>query len=82
MFRTTFALVALSPWVIQRHAHHWRDPHGFCPERFLAETATTQDRLGAKELMTRIDVDEHVEREPRRARRRGEFRGVPGIVDH
>ena len=30
----------------------------------------------------RIDVDEHVEREPRRARRRGEFRGVPGIVDH
>jgi len=35
--------------VIQRHAHHWRDPHGFCPERFLAETATTQDRLGAKE---------------------------------
>ena len=43
------SLVALSPWVIQRHAHHWRDPHGFCPERFLAETATAQDRLGAKE---------------------------------
>ena len=43
------SLVTISPWVIQRHGGQWSDPHGFRPERFLAETATAQDRLGAKE---------------------------------
>ena len=31
------ALLTLSPWVIQRHEHHWPDPQGFRPERFLEQ---------------------------------------------
>ncbi len=28
------AMIMIAPWVIQRHAAHWRDPHAFIPERF------------------------------------------------
>jgi cytochrome P450 len=34
------ALVALSPWVIQRHEQHWSEPNAFRPERFLTDTPT------------------------------------------
>lgn len=31
------ATVQISPWVLHRHLHHWRDPWRFDPERFGAE---------------------------------------------
>jgi cytochrome P450 len=31
------AMIMIAPWVIQRHAAHWRDPHAFVPERFSPE---------------------------------------------
>jgi len=43
------ALVAVSPWVIQRHEQHWSDPQAFRPERFLAECATAQERAWARD---------------------------------
>ena len=43
------ALVTLSPWVIQRHEQHWSDPNGFRPERFLAESATADERRWARD---------------------------------
>lgn len=38
------SLLTLSPWVIHRHENHWIDPHDFRPERFLADTATADER--------------------------------------
>ena len=43
------SLVTISPWVIQRHEHHWSDPDGFRPERFLADTASPQEKQWAKD---------------------------------
>ena len=43
------SLVTISPWVIQRHGGQWPDPHGFRPERFLADTASPADRQWAKD---------------------------------
>jgi cytochrome P450 len=43
------SLVTISPWVIQRHEHHWSDPDGFRPERFLAHTACPQEKQWAKD---------------------------------
>ena len=43
------SLVTISPWVIQRHEHHWIDPDGFRPERFLADTASPQEKQWAKD---------------------------------
>jgi cytochrome P450 len=43
------SLVTISPWVIQRHGGQWSDPHGFRPERFLADTASPEDRQWAKD---------------------------------
>ncbi len=43
------ALLTLSPWVIQRHEQHWSDPNAFRPERFLAESATAQERAWARD---------------------------------
>lgn len=43
------ALLTLSPWVIQRHEQHWRDPHAFRPERFLGDTATAEERRWGRE---------------------------------
>ena len=37
------SLVALSPWVIQRHEQHWSEPNAFRPERFLSD-ANADDR--------------------------------------
>jgi cytochrome P450 len=43
------ALLTLSPWVIQRHEQHWRDPQAFRPERFLAQSASAEERRWARE---------------------------------
>ena len=43
------ALLTLSPWVIQRHEQHWSDPNAFRPERFLAGSATAQERAWARD---------------------------------
>ena len=43
------SLLTLSPWVIQRHEAHWSEPHAFRPERFLAETASAEERQLARE---------------------------------
>jgi cytochrome P450 len=47
------SLVTLSPWVIQRHEQHWRDPNGFRPERFLtdnsSEASSAEDRRWARD---------------------------------
>ena len=43
------ALLAISPWVIQRHEQHWSDPQAFRPERFLVECATAQERAWARD---------------------------------
>lgn len=40
------ALVALSPWVIQRHEQHWSDPNAFRPERFLSDANADDRRWG------------------------------------
>ena len=42
------ALVALSPWVIQRHEQHWSEPNAFRPERFLSD-ANADDRRWARD---------------------------------
>jgi len=34
------SLVALSPWVIQRHEQHWSEPNAFRPERFMSDAST------------------------------------------
>ncbi|MDA1247543.1 MAG: cytochrome P450, partial [Cyanobacteria bacterium] len=39
------ALVALSPWVIQRHEQHWSEPNSFRPERFLSDATADERRL-------------------------------------
>jgi cytochrome P450 len=31
------AMIMIAPWVIQRHASFWRDPHAFDPERFAPD---------------------------------------------
>jgi len=36
------SLVTISPWVIQRHEQHWREPNHFQPERFLAEPGAAE----------------------------------------
>jgi cytochrome P450 len=43
------ALLAVSPWVIQRHEQHWSDPNAFRPERFLAGSATAEERAWARD---------------------------------
>jgi cytochrome P450 len=43
------ALLAVSPWVIQRHEQHWSDPNAFRPERFLAGSATVEERAWARD---------------------------------
>jgi len=43
------ALLTVSPWVIQRHTHHWPEPHHFRPERFLAEEASAEERCWARD---------------------------------
>jgi cytochrome P450 len=47
------ALVALSPWVIQRHEQHWSEPNAFRPERFLTDTpgdgSSADDRRWARD---------------------------------
>jgi cytochrome P450 len=40
------ALVALSPWVIQRHEQHWSEPNAFRPERFLSDANADDRRWG------------------------------------
>ena len=43
------ALLAISPWVIQRHEQHWSDPNRFRPERFLADQASDADKQWARD---------------------------------
>jgi cytochrome P450 len=43
------ALLAVSPWVIQRHEQHWSDPNAFRPERFLVGSATAEERAWARD---------------------------------
>jgi cytochrome P450 len=47
------ALVAISPWVIQRHEQHWSEPNSFRPERFLTNTPdeapSTEDRRWSRD---------------------------------
>ena len=43
------ALLAISPWVIQRHEQHWSDPNCFRPERFLANQASDSDKQWARD---------------------------------
>ena len=38
------SLVTISPWVVQRQEGQWPEPHGFRPERFLAEGASAEER--------------------------------------
>ena len=38
------AMVAISPWVIQRHEQNWEHPNEFRPERFLADLATVAEK--------------------------------------
>jgi cytochrome P450 len=33
-------MVTISPWVVHRHQHYWRDPDQFDPQRFLTERAS------------------------------------------
>jgi len=44
------SLVTISPWVVQRQEGQWPQPHGFRPERFLAETSTAEDRQLARDV--------------------------------
>ena len=43
------ALLAISPWVIQRHEQHWSEPNHFRPERFLADQASDGDKQWARD---------------------------------
>jgi len=43
------SLVTISPWVVQRQEGQWPQPHGFAPERFLAEGGSHQDRQLARD---------------------------------
>jgi len=43
------ALLAISPWVIQRHEQHWSHANSFQPERFLSDQATEQDKQWARD---------------------------------
>jgi cytochrome P450 len=43
------ALLAISPWVIQRHEQHWSNPNSFQPERFLSDQATEEDKQWARD---------------------------------
>ena len=43
------ALLAISPWVIQRHEQHWSDPNRFRPERFLADQASDAEKQWARD---------------------------------
>jgi cytochrome P450 len=43
------SLLAISPWVIQRHEQHWPDPHQFHPERFLGSEQSSEDRRLTRE---------------------------------
>ncbi|MEI6360042.1 MAG: cytochrome P450 [Synechococcus sp. ELA619] len=38
------SLLAISPWVIQRHEQHWSEPNAFRPERFLTGAASAEER--------------------------------------
>jgi len=44
------SLVMISPWVVQRQEGQWPQPNGFNPERFLADTATPQERQLARDV--------------------------------
>ena len=44
------SLVTISPWVVQRQEGQWPEPHGFRPERFLAEGASAEDRQLARDV--------------------------------
>jgi cytochrome P450 len=37
------SIVSISPWTLQRHQHHWQNPHHFDPDRF--DRPETQDAL-------------------------------------
>ena len=43
------ALLAISPWVIQRHEQHWSEPNRFRPERFLANQANEEEKQWARD---------------------------------
>ncbi len=43
------ALLAISPWVIQRHEQHWSEPNRFRPERFLATQANEEEKQWARD---------------------------------
>ncbi len=43
------ALLAISPWVIQRHEQHWNDPNSFRPERFLTNQASDAEKQWARD---------------------------------
>jgi len=43
------ALLAISPWVIQRHEQHWSEPNRFRPERFLANQANGEEKQWARD---------------------------------
>ena len=43
------ALLAISPWVIQRHEQHWSEPNSFRPERFLGDQASEAEKQWAKD---------------------------------
>ena len=43
------SLVTISPWVVQRQEGQWPAPHAFQPERFLADSATLEERQLARD---------------------------------
>ena len=43
------ALLAISPWVIQRHEQHWSEPNRFRPDRFLADQASDAEKQLARD---------------------------------
>ncbi len=44
------SLVTISPWVVQRQEQQWPQPHGFRPERFLAESCSAEERQLARDV--------------------------------
>ncbi len=42
--------MTISPWVVQRQEGQWPEPHGFRPERFLAEGASAEERQLARDV--------------------------------